>query len=620
MSSFFDELKRRKVFRVAVAYAIVAWILVEVAATILPIFEAPDWTVQVFTVFIMLGFPIALILSWAYDLTPHGVERTKALPSVEGATQGTAHKLEFAIIGALVVGLGYVVLDAYVLTGESDQGPELVTNNVDLPAAAAVPADSTPTGAREAPERALLPNSVAVLPFENLSPDPDNAFFAAGIHEEVLNQLAKVSALNVIARTTMLQYADGEKSIRQIADELNVETVMEGSVRYADDRVLVTAQLIDPMTNVHLWSESYNREYADIFAIQADIAMNIAYALEAEFSVEEQEQIEKLPTDSPQAYALYLEAMQGGMGRISRTHLNEAIEIDPNFALAYGARAMMTSQLFRAVASGETASDAERSAREDARRALALDPTLSIAHVALAQLDEGVWRADDARAGYRRALRLKGADPEILTSYAALRANLGEFEPAILMAQHAVELDPSNYRFHQSLGQILYNSKSYEAALDAFQAASRLAPTQPGPLLMTAFVETRRGNDAEAVSHLRRLEGLSVRLNQFQLPRIALAYAQAGQPEDARRIVALLGQRDAAVSEDRASSAAAWTVAYIAVGDYEEALATLIEAIDNSEPGDFALLNDIRTNNFGDPVLDSDPRFVTARGRLQFTG
>ena len=137
---------------------------------------------------------------------------------------------------------------------------------------------------------------------------------------------------------------------------------------------------------------------------------------------------------------------------------------------------------------------------------------------------------------------------------------------------------------------------------------------------MIAFVEARRGNDAEAVSHLRRLEGLSVRLNQFQLPRIALAYAQAGQPEDARRIVALLGQRDAAVFEDRASSAAAWTVAYIAVGDYEEALARLIEAIDNSEPGDFALLNDIRTNNFGDPVLDSDPRFITARSRLQFTG
>ena len=169
MSSFFDELKRRRVFRVAVAYAIVAWILVEVAATVLPIFEAPDWTVQVFTVFIMLGFPVALILSWAYDLTPHGVERTKPLPSVEGATQGTAHKLELAIIGALVVGLGFVVLDAYVLTGESDQGPELVTDDVDLPAATAVPADSAPTGVREAPERAVLSNSVAVLLVTHLS-------------------------------------------------------------------------------------------------------------------------------------------------------------------------------------------------------------------------------------------------------------------------------------------------------------------------------------------------------------------------------------------------------------------------------------------------------------------
>ncbi len=617
MSSLFEELKRRKVFRVAVAYAIVAWILVEVAATILPIFEAPDWTVQVFTVFIILGFPVALILSWAYDLTPHGVERTRALPADEGVTQATGHTLEFAIIGVLVLALGFVVIDAYVLTGESDDVPELVTDGAELPAA--VGAGGAPTLESEESARAVLPNSVAVLPFENLSPDPENGFFAAGIHEEVLNQLAKLSALNVIARTTMLQYANQDKSIPQIAEELNVQTVMEGSVRYADGRVLVTAQLIDPETNVHLWSESYNREFADIFAIQADIAMNIANALEAEFSLDEQEQIEKLPTDSPQAYALYLKAMQEVAGPVASRYLNEAIAIDPDFALAYGTRAWSASLSFRFIAGGQLAAETERSVRADVNRALALDPTVSIAHVALALLNESLWRATEARAGYRRASWLKARSPEIMIWFASLRANLGEVDGAIQMARRAVALDPNNFLYHLVLGNILFSAGNYEDARLASQNASRLAPTESGPLLLAAFVAIRRGDNADAVSKLRLVEELNLRSAQYQLPRIALAYAQAGQPEDAQRVVAVFEQTNETFRAEFATTSAAWIVANIALGDYEQALARLIDAVGRNEPGDFVVLNEIRTNFYGDPVLDSDPRFVAARGRLRFT-
>ncbi len=187
-------------------------------------------------------------------------------------------------------------------------------------------------------QREVLPNSVAVLPLENLSPNPDDAYFAAGLHEAILSQLSKLSALNVIARTSVAQYANSDKSIVQIAEELNVETVMEGSVRYADNRVLVTAQLIDPETNVHLWSDSYNRDFADVFAIQADIAVNIANALEAEFSLAEQQSIERLPTASTAAYARYLRSI-ATLVLPNVQYLDEAIALDPDFGLAYATKA-----------------------------------------------------------------------------------------------------------------------------------------------------------------------------------------------------------------------------------------------------------------------------------------
>ena len=286
MASVWGELKRRNVVKVAVAYAIVGWVLIEVSSVLLPTFQAPEWVMRVFSFFIIAGFPVALILSWAYELTPEGIKLERNVAVGESITQVTGRKLDFAIIGALVLALGFVVYN-YVLRDGADESPEVAVVE---------------------PEQAVLPNSVAVLPFENLSLDPEDAFFAIGIHDTILNELAKISALNVIARTSMERYANSDQTIQEIAEELNVETVMEGSVQYAEGRVLITAQLIDPRTNTHLWSDSYNREFSDIFAIQADIAMNIANALEAEFSLEEQASIEETPTDSPEAYVLYLRA------------------------------------------------------------------------------------------------------------------------------------------------------------------------------------------------------------------------------------------------------------------------------------------------------------------------
>jgi len=247
------------------------------------------------------------------------------------------------------------------------------------------------------------------MPFESMSVDPEEAFYASGIHDEILNQLAKLSALNVIARTTMRQYENTDKSILEIAEELNVETVMEGSVRrYADGRVLVTVQLIDPETNAHLWSESYNREFADVFAIQAEIAMNIANALEAEFSLEELTN-GRLPTSSAEAYALYLRAIDvfddGDLQAVPST-LNRAIALDPGFANAYALMARYYAEQLLSGAAGNNPNEVERLALENADLALSLDPTVAFAHLALGQLHQLNGRAEDALASYRRAVNL----------------------------------------------------------------------------------------------------------------------------------------------------------------------------------------------------------------------
>jgi len=616
MSSFLGELKRRSVFKVAVTYGIVAWLLIEVTTTVLPTFEAPEWIAQVFTFFIILGFPVALVLSWAYDLTPHGIERTGVAPESDAQSgaatksKGARPKLEYAVIGTLALALVFVLFNRYAPDDEAasvDAGGSVAASVTEL---------SGPV-ASGAPSPNLLPNSVAVLPFENLSPDPDNAYFAAGIHEEVLNQLAKIRALNIIARTTMMQYAARDRSIPEIAAELNVETVMEGSVRYADGRVLITAQLIDPVTNAHLWSESYNREFADIFAIQADVAMNIANALEAEFSVAEQERIGKLPTESLEAYSLYLRAMQAGpvFGSEMINYLGEAIEIDSQFALALGTRAWLNSLWINFASYGsEIATGWERQVLQDAERALSIDSELSVAHVAMAILDQSSWRATEARSGYERALALRPNDPTALIWYGRLEDHFGDADAALDKIQRGLTLDPSNFLGNLFLGNLRFAERNYDEASVAYREALRIAPTGPYPILMIAYIAIRRGDNEEALNALKVAESFLAG-SVFLLPDIALAYAQVGAPQEAKRVFTTIEERDELA--DESVSSAGWAVAYMAIDDYDEALARLTESIDIIESGAYDKLNQIQSNFFDDPVLESDPRFLEQRARLQ---
>ena len=598
MASMWEELKRRNVVKVAIAYAIVGWLLIEVSSVLLPAFEAPDWILRVVILLIGIGFVLALILSWAFELTPQGVVRTEDVPESDSVTKVTGQKLNTVIIAALVLALGFVVVDNYVLDDVAQEATLQESAALEPKAPVAEPSG-------------VLPNSVAVLPFENLSDDQENAYFAAGIHEEVLNQLVKLSELNVIARTSMMQYAAGDKSIPQVASELNVETVMEGSVRYADGRVLVTAQLIDPATNAHLWSESYNREFADVFAIQADIATNIANALEAELSLEEQANIERIPTEYPAAYALYLKAVTNfGLGRETwQPVIEQALAIDPEFARAHAANAYMNAFFFGFESWTE---EFEQTVLQSSERALSLDATLGTAYVAIAYVHQVNWRLKEAKQSFERALELDPNDPQILNAYARFLRNTGEYRDSSRLGQRAVELDPNNnlLLYQQGLNQRF--ARDYDSAYGSLQNALEFAPAAFNVHMQIAFTEIARGNREEALRELETAEQLFTgsNLDRYRFAQFAFAYSQLGRREDVTRLV----DRFEEVTLDDPADDALWSMMYLALGDYEQAFSRLEQAINVQDPNIFTLA-EIKANAYQMPVLD-EPRFQRLRDQI----
>ena len=349
---FWGEMRRRNVCKVSVAYLVVAWLIIQIGSIVLPTFAAPAWVMPTITFVLVIMLPVVLIVAWAFEITPEGIKKTASVPLEQSITDTTGQRLNYVVTALLAIAVLVLVIDNYVLddmtpAGSSSQATAALPTALDNPLPTAPSAQAAADTAGLVDEPAPLPNSIAVIPFTNMSPNDDDAYFAAGIHEEILNQLAKLGSLNVIARTSVIQYAGTQKPIPEIARELNVEAVMEGSVRYAGGQVLVTTQLIDAATNVHLWSESYQREFSDIFGIQSDIAMNVANALRAEYSPEEQASIEALPTTSIDAYDHYLLAQslmrQGFSGSQDQSgpaalraieEYERAIELDPNFSLA----------------------------------------------------------------------------------------------------------------------------------------------------------------------------------------------------------------------------------------------------------------------------------------------
>lgn len=508
--SFFGELKRRNVFRVAVAYLAGAWLLIEVADTLFAGFGIPDWAFRFVVIVLALGFIPTLIVSWTYEITPDGLKREKDLVRDESLNLVTARRLDMLTIGLVVVALVFIVVDRFWLDAPTALVPAVVGESqstvqpaVDSPAATASATDD-------------VPNSIAVLPFANRSADPNDAFFVDGIHDDLLTYIARAGGLKTISRTSVMQYRDSEKPIPQIASELGVSAILEGGVQRAGDQVRINVQLIDARTDVHLWAEIYDRRLtaANIFSIQSEIAGMIAEALRSNLTPAGPQIAKRAPTENLAALEAYYLGRQQTEKRFGPAleaaveHFSAAVELDPNFALAYVGLA--DTYRLQSNYAGVPRSETEPKIEAAVERALHLDPLLGEAHASLANLR--VWR-DDAQGteeAFQRAIEL---NPNYAPAYQWygewLAGQVDRIEEALELSRRSVELDPLSPIMRVDYAESFESAGRPEDALTQYLKAIEIDPEFIVGHRQLAFLYWQHlGRLDEATTHLIKVEAI----------------------------------------------------------------------------------------------------------------
>jgi TolB-like protein/Tfp pilus assembly protein PilF len=454
--SFVAELKRRNVFRVAAAYLVIGWLLTEVASAVLPTFGAPDWVTKVVVFLFVLGFPIALFLAWAFEVTPEGIQREGEVSHDSAAARASARKLDLATL------VGVVLVIAMFAYQQFSPSRPMVT--VEAPAEAVAVSNALP--------------SIAVLAFDNMSPDPENAFFAEGISEEILNVLAGIEGLRVASRTSAFSFAGTDVPITDIAQQLDVANVLEGSVRRQGMRVRITAQLIDARTDTHLWSDTYDRDLDDIFAVQEEIANSITDAMRDALGVRQVSV--QASTGDLAAYELFLHGRQlfyerGESLATAIESLQAAVERDPGFADAWAYLAAAAG-----VAPGYSSSGYDHERADPIRdaalaQALSLDPDNAQALAGEANLM--MTRGEDVAGAidrYRRAVELAPSDSSALTWWGNDLSALGYRAEATTLLERAYRVDPLVGIVNGVLGVAYYHQGRETLGAERFAKAESL--------------------------------------------------------------------------------------------------------------------------------------------------
>ena len=465
--NLFNELKRRNVFRMGIAYVVVAWVLLQAIDFALDLISAPNWVLQVFFIAALVGLPIVLIVSWVFEMTPEGIKLESEIDRNESVTHSTGRKLDRTIITFLAFAVVLLLAERFIMTESvpvSATATEVVAEQPEVPDQAAVNAV----------------RSVAVLPFVNMSSDPEQEYFSDGLSEELLNRLAQNDNLRVAARTSSFQFKGQNQDIGEIGRQLKVDHILEGSVRKSSNRLRITAQLIQVDSGYHLWSETYEREMDDVFAIQDDISLAISKALDIELGTATPVSNNK-PTENIEAYQLYLQARyllakRGGDNIIKSIDLfNQATELDDNFSeawsglsYAYGLATVYTRKI-----SPIRASDL---ALESAHKAVRTDPENAEAYMALARTGHMDRNTNDALKNYEKAILLAPNNVDILNMYGDFLINNGDFEKALEMESRAIELDPLAAVHYSDLAFLMLLLHRNEDALEAAQTSARLAP------------------------------------------------------------------------------------------------------------------------------------------------
>ena len=573
--NFFAELKRRNVYKVAVAYAVVGWVIAQIATQIFPFLEIPNWVVRLVIVLIVIGFPIALVIAWAFEATPEGIKRTEDVDLAAAAKQPKKHAWIYVVVIGAAFSIGLFFVGRYSVRNTA--------------------------GASE-----LSAKSIAVLPFDNLSRDPDNAFFAEGVQDEILTRLAKVADLKVIARTSTQKFKSSPENLPDIAKQLGALNILEGSVQKVNDQVRVNVQLINALTNAHLWAEIYDRKLTDIFAVESDIAKTIADALQAKLTGSEKQMIAAQPTNNTEAYELYhkgrslWEKRTGDNIPKAIAFYEQAIAHDPNYALAYAG--LSSAYILSPFYAGADRLSTSPKAKEAALKALRLDPNLAEAHAALgkvlffSEIDLG-----GAMREYKRAIELKPNDAGAHhwlgnDSLAAL----GQFEEAIAEGRRSVELDPLSIVINADLGETFYYAKRYDESVTQLRKTLDLDPTSFYTHYNLGIALQAKGDLPGAIVEYEKAKQLSSD-NLLVSTLSAAAKAQAGDKDAARRMLSDLDKE----SQHREVLGYWRTLLYLSLNNKEEALRWLEQSF---KERDGSNINWIKV----DPLLDSlhgDPRF-----------
>jgi TolB-like protein/Tfp pilus assembly protein PilF len=577
-ASFFTELKRRNVYKVAVAYAVVGWLIAQIATQIFPFLEIPNWIVRLVIVLIAIGFPIALVIAWAFEATPEGIKRTEvadAMPAVAGQKK---HAWIYVVV------LGATISVALFFVGRYTVGNKAATG---LP--------------NELPAK-----SIAVLPFDNLSRDPDNAFFAEGVQDEILTRLAKVADLKVISRTSTQHFKSSPDNLPQIAKQLGVANILEGSVQKANDQVRVNVQLINALSDAHLWAETYDRKLTDMFAVESDIAKTIADTLQAKLTGSEKTAMSKKPTVNPEAYELYLKGRFFWNKRTASDlrkgidYFNQAISKDPGYALAYAGLA--DSYVILSVFGAASPQDSIPEARAAAKKALELDDTLAETHASLARIVGPYdFEFDRSIVEFERAIQLNPnyAMAHHWLSWGPLTA-LARVDRAIAEGKRAVELDPLSLINNADLGGNVYlNARRYDEAIAQLRKTIEIDPRFYLAHYYLGQAFQLKGKLTEAIGEYQKAVELDD--DPEALAYLGQAYARAGQRDEARKILARLTEE----AKSRYVSGYSMALMFMGLGDKGQAIDALERAYREGAGND---LFTIRV----DPMLDDlrgQPRF-----------
>ena len=556
--SLFSELKRRNVYKVAVAYAVVGWLVIQVTATIVPALHLPDGLTSAVVVLILVGFPVALVIAWAFEMTPEGMKRTADVSPDEVLPRWSRRKFGAFVVGASVIAAALLAYQFFK--------------------SATAPATDEIAATKSIPQK-----SIAVLPFLNLSADKNDEYLSDGMTEELLNVLTKVKSLHVPGRSSSFAFKGKNEDdiFRKVGEQLHVNTVLEGSVRKAGDKLRITAQLVNVADGYHLWSETYDRDMKDILAMESDVARRVVEALQVQLGVDEERAFAKKPTENPEAHRLYLLgryhfAKFTRAGWTNAIHyFEQALQVDPNFALAYCGLADTYGW-----AGGQLMPGREAWAKEMelAQKALDLDPNLAEAHLSMGTALFSVLGPHASEKELDRAVELNPNLPLIYDQYGWTFSEMGRFDDAIAAEKKALQLDPLNTFLNTDLAFFLYWAHRYEEATTQIRKTLELDPNNAFAHSILGWCLIWKGNKAEATAEFQK----STTLDDlpWYVSSLGYAYAASGDRAKAEQILHHLDE----LAKQRYVSPANRAAVYLGLGENEKALDWLEKAYEDRDP------------------------------------